>query len=76
MAIVCGAQYDEARVLKMQQACRDIGVDHVPFLVADSNVAMPPVGPKYAKMMVSRVKNCLIELEEEGRLEGCGIWYY
>ncbi len=71
-----GAQYDDAMVEKMQQACRDMGQDNIPFLRPDRSTPMPPMGPKYAQMMVRRVKACLGELEEEDRLRGSGVYYY
>ncbi|CZR63191.1 uncharacterized protein PAC_13087 [Phialocephala subalpina] len=73
-AIVTGAGYDEAAVERMRKACN--GSSNVPWLRPDTSIPTPPLGPKYGEAMVKRVKSCLRELEEEGRMEGDGVYFY
>lgn len=77
-AIVTGAGYDEAAVDKMRKACNDRGNEgsKVPWLRPDTSIPTPPLGPKYGEAMVRRVKSCLRELEEEGRMIGDGVYFY
>jgi hypothetical protein len=76
VAIVTGAGYDDAMVESMRNACKEQGVDDVPFLRPDMSVPTPPLGPKYGVAMVNRVKTCLGELKEEGRLATGGVYFY
>lgn len=76
VAIVTGGGFDDAMVESMREACKNAKVDDIPFLRPDLAVPTPPLGPKYGAAMVQRVKACLAELEEEGRLVGGGIFYY
>jgi hypothetical protein len=76
VAIVTGAGYDDAMIETMQEECKKGGVEDVPFLRPDLNVPTPPLGPKYGAAMVARVKACISELAEEGRLGGGGVWYF
>ncbi|KUJ06907.1 uncharacterized protein LY89DRAFT_661557 [Mollisia scopiformis] len=75
-AVVTGAGYDEEAVEKMRKACSAKGGSRVPWLRPDTSIPTPPLGPKYGEAMVRRVKGCLRELEEEGRMEGDGVYFY
>lgn len=76
-AVVLGGGYDDEAVKKLRAACESINREKgVPWLRPDLSVPTPPLGPKYGAHMVGRVKACLKELEEEGRGEGDGIYFY
>lgn len=75
-AVVMGGGYDEDATEKMRKACKVNGGSNVPWLRLDTGIPMPPLGPKYGAALVRRVKSCLRELAEEGRMEGDGVYYY
>lgn len=76
-AVVTGAGYDEEAVETMRKACDTNGQgSKVPWLRPDTSIPTPPLGPKYGEAMTKRVKVCLRELEEEGRMGGDGVYFY
>ncbi len=76
--MVLGGGYGDEVVEELRAACKSVvgGGKGVPWLRPDMSVPTPPLGPKYGAHMVGRVKACLKELEEEGRGEGDGIYFY
>ncbi|KAH9219682.1 hypothetical protein DL95DRAFT_330978 [Leptodontidium sp. 2 PMI_412] len=77
-AVVLGGGFDDEAVKTIRAACESVsnGEKGIPWLRPDSSVPVPPLGPKYGAAMVSRVKNALRELEEEGRVKGDGVYFF
>ncbi|CZT51607.1 uncharacterized protein RSE6_12771 [Rhynchosporium secalis] len=77
-AIILGGGYDDEAVKTIRAACEraNKGDRGIPWLRPDLSVPVPPLGPKYGAAMVSRVKTALKELEEEGRAQGDGVYFF
>jgi hypothetical protein len=73
-AVVTGGGYDDAAFQIMRDACK--GKSNIPWLRPDLSVPTPPLGPLYGKAMVERVKACLDNLAEEGKLGEDSIRFF
>ncbi|KAK2027448.1 hypothetical protein LX32DRAFT_640926 [Colletotrichum zoysiae] len=76
-AVILGAAFDDAAATVLQEAVADArarssaGVRTVPWLRNDPSKPAPPRGgPGYGEAVVSRVREALVRLEDEGKLDG------
>ncbi|KAH8697111.1 hypothetical protein BGW36DRAFT_427084 [Talaromyces proteolyticus] len=80
VAIVTGGGYSDDDFAKMRKACE--GLSSVPWLrhdlsnSFDPSNARPKLGLEYGKQIAERVKNCLKELAESGKMNNDGVYYY
>ncbi|KAL8722227.1 MAG: hypothetical protein Q9181_007537, partial [Wetmoreana brouardii] len=65
-AVILGGGYEDSHVAEMRQACQDDS--KIPWLRPDLSKPAPPLGPEYGKARVQRVKSCLSNLEEGGKM--------
>lgn len=75
VAVLLGAAFDNQGIEELREASK--GTKHVPWLRPDTSKATPPPGPEYAKAVSARIKEKMISLEKEGKLDGNGdvVWY-
>jgi hypothetical protein len=74
-AIALGAAYEEEDGKAMREACTD-HLD-IPWLIFDKSTPLDvPMGPECGKAVVARAKLLKKKLQDEGRLNGDGIYYY
>ena len=71
-----GAGYGDADVIIMRNACVGSSGNEVPWLRPDLSKQTPLLFWRYGKHMTGRVKECLAELEREGKMDGVGIVLY
>ncbi|KAK2047593.1 hypothetical protein LZ31DRAFT_592233 [Colletotrichum somersetense] len=84
-AVIFGAAFDDAATAVVQESVADArarssaGVRTVPLLRSDPSKPAPPRGgPGYGEAVVSKVREALVRLEEEGKLDGSygGVEWY
>lgn len=78
-AVVLGGAYtDEDFALMHQAVSSQDQARAVVWLRQDSSKPAPPLGPEYGKAMVARVKETLVVLEKDGKLDGHvgGTYWY
>jgi hypothetical protein len=78
-AVVLGGAFDLETVDSMQKSINEVpGVVMVPWLMFDKEKPSPPIGPEYGKHVVGRVKETLLGMEKEGKLDAGdgGIFKY
>lgn len=74
VAVILGGGYTDADIELMFNA--SAGLRPIPWLRPDLTKPAPPLGPKYGKAMVKRVKERLVELEKGGKMnDEQVVWY-
>ena len=73
-AIIMGAGYDDKAFNEIREACA--GQSNIPWLRVDMSVEMPPYGPAFGQKIVSRMKERLSWLREEGKFKKDGVYWY
>jgi len=74
VAVILGGGYTDADVELMFSA--SAGIRPIPWLRPDLTKPAPPLGPEYGKALVGRVKELLVELEKEGKMDTEGVVWY
>lgn len=66
-AVVAGGGYDDKAIEDISNAIRKVpNGEHIPLLMADGTVPMPPLGPEYGKKILERAKAGLKKVEADG----------
>lgn len=74
VAVIFGGGYTDADIELMFNA--SAGIRPIPWLRPDLTKPAPPLGPEYDKAMVKRIKELLVELEKEGKMnDEQVVWY-
>lgn len=74
VAVILGAGYDDDGVNVMMEASK--GIHPIPWLRPDTSKPAPPLGPEYGKALVARIKQLVVELERDGKMnDEKVIWY-
>ena len=71
VAVVAGAGYDDSNIAEMREACKG---NNVPWLRADMKKYQP--GPGYGAALVVRLKTCMTEMVESGKMEGDEVHFF
>ncbi|KAI0441065.1 hypothetical protein F4803DRAFT_552481 [Xylaria telfairii] len=74
VAIILGGGYDDAEFDAIKKASE--GIKPLPWLRPDLTKPAPPLGPEYGKAMVARVKELLVQLENEGKMNEDEVQWY
>ncbi|KAL9111296.1 MAG: hypothetical protein Q9227_004173 [Pyrenula ochraceoflavens] len=72
--IIMGAGYDDKAFAEIREACT--GLANIPWIRVDMSVEMPPYGPAFGIKLVSRMKERLSWLREEGKMHKDGVFWY
>ncbi|VUC31136.1 unnamed protein product [Clonostachys rosea] len=78
-AVLLGGAFDDNTILLIRtEIARSITSPKIPWVRQDMNKPAPPLGPDYGKAMVARSKEALLQLQNEGKLDGTddGLYYY
>jgi hypothetical protein len=76
VAVFLGAGYDDDGVAEMMKAASGDEMKKVPWLRPDTTKPAPPLGPGYGEALVQRIKDTMVELESEGKMNsGEVVWY-
>lgn len=74
VAVILGGAYTDADTEAMMEAAA--GIHPVPWLRPDLSMPAPPLGPKYGKALVKRIKVLFKELEMDGKLAEEKVFWY
>ncbi|GIJ92133.1 hypothetical protein Asppvi_011109 [Aspergillus pseudoviridinutans] len=80
VAIIVGGGYSDTDFTAMRRACD--GISTVPWLRHDLKKDLsqgnprPSLGPEYGKEIAEKVKRCLEDLAENGKLGSDGVYYF
>lgn len=74
VAIILGGGYTDADIELMFNA--SAGIRPIPWLRPDLTKPAPPLGPEYGKALVKRIKELLVELEKEGKMNTEQVVWY
>ncbi|KAH8162494.1 hypothetical protein CIB48_g5742 [Xylaria polymorpha] len=74
VAVIIGGGYDDAGIDMIMKAAA--GIRPIPWLRPDLTKPAPPLGPEYGKALVARIKELLVQLSKDGKMDEEKVHWY